>query len=167
VYQTKENDVSYVEYSSDRPKGRGHPFLFPLCSLFSLFSFLFNPFHVKQVNNTAKQQDVFLLYLPSLSFFLLYSPILDIMISVPTNYLTATETLQFIKKGKLIAEQVIADHKQRYEERNEKVRAWVTVDYEAATQAAKDTKGLPLHGVMIAVKDIISTSDPDLCSRYV
>jgi Asp-tRNA(Asn)/Glu-tRNA(Gln) amidotransferase A subunit family amidase len=87
------------------------------------------------------------------------------MSSVPTNYLTATETLQLIKEGTVTAEQVIADHKQRYEERNEVVRAWVTVDYEAATQAAKDTKGLPLHGVMIAVKDIISTSYPNLCSR--
>jgi Asp-tRNA(Asn)/Glu-tRNA(Gln) amidotransferase A subunit family amidase len=75
------------------------------------------------------------------------------------------ETLQLIKEGRVTAEQVIADHKQRYEERNEEVRAWVNVDYEAAAQAAKETRGLPLHGVMIAVKDIISTSYPYLCSR--
>lgn len=42
---------------------------------------------------------------------------------VPTNYLTATETLALIKSGQVTAEQVIQDHKQRYEERNDEVRA--------------------------------------------
>jgi hypothetical protein len=77
---------------------------------------------------------------------------------VPTNYLTATETLDLIMSGQVTAEQVIQDHKQRYEDRNGEVRAWVHVNFDGAIAAAKSTEGLPLHGVTLAVKDIISKS---------
>jgi hypothetical protein len=75
---------------------------------------------------------------------------------VLTNYLTATEILVLIKSGQVTAEQVIQDHKKRYEERNDEVRAWVHVNFDGAIAAAKSTEGLPLHGVTLAVKDIIS-----------
>jgi Asp-tRNA(Asn)/Glu-tRNA(Gln) amidotransferase A subunit family amidase len=78
--------------------------------------------------------------------------------SIPTNFLTATETQALLDTGKTTPVQIIKDHQARYNDRNDQVQAWVTTNFEGAlAAAAKDdkTKGLPLH-VVVGVKDIIS-----------
>jgi hypothetical protein len=75
---------------------------------------------------------------------------------IPSNYLTATETLALIAKGKVSAGQIIEDHRKRNEERDPVVRAWVTTNFDAAVKRTEETVGLPLHGVVIGVKDNIS-----------
>jgi len=77
---------------------------------------------------------------------------------LPSNYLTATETLEAISRGDIIPQQVIQDHKDRYDARDGKVKAWVHVRHDEALKGAESMKGLPLYGVVIGVKDIISTS---------
>lgn len=82
--------------------------------------------------------------------------------SIPTNFLTATETQALLATGKTTPTQVVTDHQARYETRNGEVHAWVCTNFNGAlaVAASGETKGLPLHGVIIAVKDIISRSFP-------
>jgi Asp-tRNA(Asn)/Glu-tRNA(Gln) amidotransferase A subunit family amidase len=85
---------------------------------------------------------------------------------LPTNYLTATETTALIRDGETTAKQVIQDHRDRIDERDGVVRAWVTNNFDTALEKAEVTKGLPLHGVVVGVKDIIGMStlyQPDIC----
>jgi Asp-tRNA(Asn)/Glu-tRNA(Gln) amidotransferase A subunit family amidase len=85
---------------------------------------------------------------------------------LPTNYLTATVTIALIRDGETTAKQVIQEHRDRIDERDVVVRAWVTTNFDTALKKAEVTKGLPLHGVVIGVKDIIGTSilyQPDVC----
>jgi Asp-tRNA(Asn)/Glu-tRNA(Gln) amidotransferase A subunit family amidase len=85
---------------------------------------------------------------------------------LPTNYLTATETIALIRDGETTAKQVIQDHRDRINERDVVVRAWVTTNFDTAFKDAELTKGLPLHGVVVGVKDIIGMStlyQPDSC----
>ena len=79
--------------------------------------------------------------------------------SIPTNFLTATETQALLAEGKHTPTQVVKDHQARYQARDAAVHAWVCTNFDGALAlAAKgETKGLPLHGVVIGVKDIIST----------
>jgi Asp-tRNA(Asn)/Glu-tRNA(Gln) amidotransferase A subunit family amidase len=78
--------------------------------------------------------------------------------SIPTNFLTA-ETQALLTEGKATLTQVTADHQARYQARDPVVHAWVCTNFDGALALAAggETKGLPLHGVVIAVKDIIST----------
>ena len=79
--------------------------------------------------------------------------------SIPTNFLTATETQALLAGGQVTPTQVVKDHQARYEARDSAVHAWVRTNFDGALALAAEggTKGLPLHGVVIAVKDIIST----------
>jgi hypothetical protein len=79
--------------------------------------------------------------------------------SIPTNFLTATETQALLAEGKVILTQVIKNHQARYQARDSAVHAWVCTNFDGALAlaASGETEGLPLHGVVIAVKDIIST----------
>lgn len=90
--------------------------------------------------------------------------------SIPTNFLTATETQALLDSGKTTPVQIIKDHQARFNDRNDQVQAWVTTSFEATLAAAQtdQTKGLPLQGVVIGVKDIISMSPPvpDAEGRY-
>jgi Asp-tRNA(Asn)/Glu-tRNA(Gln) amidotransferase A subunit family amidase len=79
--------------------------------------------------------------------------------SIPTNFLTATETRALLGEGKVSLTQVVKDHQARHQARDSAVHAWVCTIFDGALALAAGggTKGLPLHGVVIAVKDIIST----------
>jgi Asp-tRNA(Asn)/Glu-tRNA(Gln) amidotransferase A subunit family amidase len=85
---------------------------------------------------------------------------------LPANYLTATETITLIKDGETTARQVIQDHCDQIDERDGVVRAWVTTNFEIAFRDAELTKGLPLHGVVVGVKDIIGTFALIPCEVY-
>jgi Asp-tRNA(Asn)/Glu-tRNA(Gln) amidotransferase A subunit family amidase len=75
----------------------------------------------------------------------------------PTNYLTASETVALVSSGGVSLEQVIQDHQERYQQRNDDVRAWVTTNFDNAKKAAGDG---PLRGVTIGVKDMMSELIP-------
>jgi Asp-tRNA(Asn)/Glu-tRNA(Gln) amidotransferase A subunit family amidase len=84
---------------------------------------------------------------------------------IPSNYFTATETLEAISRGDISARQVVEDHKERYLARDREVKAWVNVRHDEAMKEIDGKKGLPLFGVVVGVKDIISESAP--CSPYI
>jgi Asp-tRNA(Asn)/Glu-tRNA(Gln) amidotransferase A subunit family amidase len=75
---------------------------------------------------------------------------------IPSNYLTGTEAiaLALVNDDELTLEQVLQDHQERYEQRNQQVRAWVCVDHTGTND--KVLEG-PLRGMVIGIKDIIST----------
>ena len=79
---------------------------------------------------------------------------------IPTNFLTATDTQALLDSGNITPVQIIKDHQARFNDRNNQVQAWVTTNFDNALAAAQtdQTKGLPLQGVVIGVKDIISMS---------
>jgi len=87
--------------------------------------------------------------------------------------LTASEALALMKKGDLTVEAYAKSLLARIAERDNIVKAWAYLDPEfvlaqarALDQVPPEKRG-PLHGVPIAVKDVILTkgplSDPDLC----
>jgi Asp-tRNA(Asn)/Glu-tRNA(Gln) amidotransferase A subunit family amidase len=80
---------------------------------------------------------------------------------IPSNYLTATQTMALVAEDEVSLKQVIQDHQERYEQRNDQVKAWVCVDHTGAKE--KVLEG-PLRGMVIGIKDIISTSQPPLDS---
>jgi len=77
---------------------------------------------------------------------------------VATNFLTASETISLVSSGKVSLEQVVQDHEDRYQERDNDVKAWVVTNHQNVKAASKDTSkdSGPLTGVMIAVKDMMS-----------
>jgi Asp-tRNA(Asn)/Glu-tRNA(Gln) amidotransferase A subunit family amidase len=75
----------------------------------------------------------------------------------PTNYLTASETVALVSSGGVSLEQVIQDHQERYQQRNDDVRAWVVTNFDNATKPAEEG---PLRGVTIGVKDMMSELIP-------
>jgi Asp-tRNA(Asn)/Glu-tRNA(Gln) amidotransferase A subunit family amidase len=77
---------------------------------------------------------------------------------LPSNYLTATETLEAISRGDITPQQVVQHHKARYDARDGAVKAWVHVRHDDALKQAEGMQGLPLYGVVVGVKGIISTS---------
>jgi len=94
--------------------------------------------------------------------------------SIPTNFLTATETQALLAEGTVTTRQVVHDHQVQYQERDAVVHAWVHTNFDGAFALADsgETKGLPFHGVTIGVKNIISMSNrphsgPVLLSRLV
>jgi Asp-tRNA(Asn)/Glu-tRNA(Gln) amidotransferase A subunit family amidase len=78
---------------------------------------------------------------------------------LPSNYITATEAIALVAEEKLTIDQVLKDHKDRYEQRNDQIKAWVCIDH----TGDKALDG-PLRGMIIGVKDIISTSHPSMIS---
>ena len=76
---------------------------------------------------------------------------------IPSNYLTATQTIALVTKDEITLDQVLKDHKDRYEQRNDQVKAWVCVDHTIPNDKALEG---PLRGMIIGVKDIISISHP-------
>jgi Asp-tRNA(Asn)/Glu-tRNA(Gln) amidotransferase A subunit family amidase len=74
---------------------------------------------------------------------------------IPSNYLTGTEAIASVNDDELTLEQVLQDHQERYEQRNDQVKAWVCVDHTGTND--KVIEG-PLRGMVIGIKDNISTS---------
>jgi Asp-tRNA(Asn)/Glu-tRNA(Gln) amidotransferase A subunit family amidase len=70
-----------------------------------------------------------------------------------TNYLTATETQALLSDGKSTIDQILKDHKIRYQQRNDEVKAWACVD-----MTKKPISRGPLTGVVIGIKDIMRLS---------
>ena len=77
--------------------------------------------------------------------------------------LTATQALPLLRRGELSVEALVGAHLARIRERDEAVRGWAFLDPAAVLEKARaldaaPVKG-PLHGVTIAVKDVILTED--------
>ncbi len=82
---------------------------------------------------------------------------------MPANDLTATEAAARIRAGTLTSEALVRACLDRIEARERDVQAWQYLDPDAALAAARAADRAPsrgaLHGVPIAVKDIIDTAD--------
>jgi amidase len=80
-----------------------------------------------------------------------------------TNLLSATEAAARIAAGKLTAVKLAEDCLARVSAREETVRAWSHIDPQQVIEQARarDTEmpRSPLHGVPVAIKDIIDTAD--------
>jgi Asp-tRNA(Asn)/Glu-tRNA(Gln) amidotransferase A subunit family amidase len=74
------------------------------------------------------------------------------------------ELARLLRAGDLGAEEVVRDCLDAIREQDETIRAWVHVDAEGATAAARELDRLPatergpLHGVPVGLKDIIDTA---------
>jgi Asp-tRNA(Asn)/Glu-tRNA(Gln) amidotransferase A subunit family amidase len=82
---------------------------------------------------------------------------------VRANELTATHALRLMRTGDLSAEGLAQACLERVRERDAAVRGWAHLDPELVLRNAReldkrDVKG-PLHGIPIAVKDVILTKD--------
>nr|XP_019008306.1 uncharacterized protein I206_06863 [Kwoniella pini CBS 10737]OCF47087.1 hypothetical protein I206_06863 [Kwoniella pini CBS 10737] len=82
--------------------------------------------------------------------------------TIPSNFLTATETIKLVSQGDLTVEQIALDHIKRYDERQTTIGAWVYMDRERVLSEArrldsipKEKRG-PLHGTVLAVKDMMN-----------
>jgi Asp-tRNA(Asn)/Glu-tRNA(Gln) amidotransferase A subunit family amidase len=80
-----------------------------------------------------------------------------------TNRISATEAAALIASGKLTAVQLAEDCLARVEQREHDVQAWAYIDpdqvlAQARARDAEQPRG-PLHGVPVAIKDIIDTAD--------
>ncbi len=79
------------------------------------------------------------------------------------HLLSATEAATQIAKGKITSEQLLRDCLERIAQREPAVGAWTHLDADAAIRQARQrdqstSRGL-LHGIPIAVKDLIDTRD--------
>ena len=86
--------------------------------------------------------------------------------SLPSNFLTATETIAQVAAGRLSVSQLARDHIARFDERDSAVRAWayfnkdkILHDAEALDATPKGKRG-PLFGSTIGVKDIMGALRP-------
>jgi amidase len=82
---------------------------------------------------------------------------------VRANELTATRALELMRAGELSVEELAQACFARIRERDPFVRGWVHLDPDLVLRNAReldkrDVKG-PLHGIPIAVKDVIMTAD--------
>jgi amidase len=82
---------------------------------------------------------------------------------VRANELTATRALELMRAGELSVEEMAQACLARIRERDPFVRGWVYLDPELVLRNAREldkreVKG-PLHGIPIAVKDVIMTAD--------
>jgi Asp-tRNA(Asn)/Glu-tRNA(Gln) amidotransferase A subunit family amidase len=80
-----------------------------------------------------------------------------------TNRISITEAAALIASGKLTAVKLAEDCLARIAAREEAVRAWVHIDpqqvlADARARDAENPRG-PLHGIPVAIKDIIDTAD--------
>ena len=80
-----------------------------------------------------------------------------------SNRYSAAEAAALIASGKLTAVQLAEDCLARVEEREEAVQAWTYIDPQRvlAVARARDAEAPrgPLHGIPVAIKDIIDTAD--------
>ncbi|WWD21663.1 hypothetical protein CI109_106149 [Kwoniella shandongensis] len=82
--------------------------------------------------------------------------------SIPSNYLTASECIRLVAEDKLTVEQIALDHLARYDERDSVVHAWAFVNRDLVLSEAKKLDALPkekrgpLHGAVLGVKDMIN-----------
>ena len=85
--------------------------------------------------------------------------------------LTATEVVAKIKSGEATVEDYARSLLQRIETRDEAVQAWAYLDADYVIKQAKALDAVPsaergpLHGVAIAVKDVIYTKGRSDCKR--
>src|SRR5260370_19222804 len=82
---------------------------------------------------------------------------------VRANELTATEALDLMRTGRLSVEELARACLARIRERDPVVKGWVHLDPDLILRNAREldsqeVKG-PLHGIPIAVKDVIMTAD--------
>ena len=82
---------------------------------------------------------------------------------VSANELTATQALSLMRAGRLSVEEMAQACLARIRERDSVVRGWVHLDPDLVLRNAREldkreVKG-PLHGIPIAVKDVIMTAD--------
>jgi amidase len=79
------------------------------------------------------------------------------------NELSATEAARLIREGKVTSVELVRACLDRIEAREPKVKAWATIDPELALSQAKERDRGPvrgaLHGVPVAVKDVLDTAD--------
>ena len=79
------------------------------------------------------------------------------------HMLTATDAANRIRSGALAVETLVRSCLARIEARDAEIRAWTHVSREAALHAARELDKTPpqglLHGIPIAVKDVIDTKD--------
>ena len=82
---------------------------------------------------------------------------------VRANELTATHALRLMRTGDLSVEALAQACLERVRERDAAVRGWAHLDPELVLRNARelDRRGVkgPLHGIPIAVKDVILTED--------
>ena len=89
------------------------------------------------------------------------------MTETPVLSLTATETAARIAKGEVTSQELVSAYLDRIRKLEPQVQAWAFLDREraleqakAADEARQEGKGVgPLHGVPVAIKDIIDTAD--------
>jgi Asp-tRNA(Asn)/Glu-tRNA(Gln) amidotransferase A subunit family amidase len=88
------------------------------------------------------------------------------MSPIPSNFLTATETIALVRDGKLTVTQLALDHLARYDERDSTQHAWAFLDRDLVLSEAKRLDAIPvekrgiLHGSILGVKDMIRKSAP-------
>ena len=94
------------------------------------------------------------------------------MASVAPNEISLSEAAAKIANGTLTSKSLVQSCLDRVNERNDIVQAWAFLDPDLALAQARecdqqDTKGL-LHGIPIAIKDIIDTADmPTECNSQI
>ena len=83
--------------------------------------------------------------------------------SGPLNELSAGEAARLIAAGRITSEELVRACLERIAQREPQVRAWsyIDPDYAIAQARARDRQPWrgPLHGVPIAVKDVLDTAD--------
>ena len=83
--------------------------------------------------------------------------------STPLHEMAATAAARRIQKGELKAESYVRACLERIEERENTVKAWASIDAKRAIKYARaldrGTRRGVLHGIPIAVKDVIDTFD--------
>lgn len=81
--------------------------------------------------------------------------------SIPTNFLTATQTIALARGNQITLSQVVEDHLDRYHSRDRKIHAWAYLDEDLVKAEAKRLDDIPprergpLHGMIVGVKDMI------------
>jgi amidase len=82
---------------------------------------------------------------------------------MPLNQMSAMEAARLIAERAITSEELVRACLARIEEREPTVKAWASIDPKAAIRQAKERdKGPvlgPLHGVPVAVKDVLDTYD--------
>jgi Asp-tRNA(Asn)/Glu-tRNA(Gln) amidotransferase A subunit family amidase len=79
------------------------------------------------------------------------------------NELSATQAARLIREGHITSGELVRACLDRIEAREPTVKAWATIDPDLALRQAKERDGGPvrgaLHGVPVAVKDVLDTAD--------
>jgi len=70
-----------------------------------------------------------------------------------SNFLTGHEAIASVAAAEITLHQVLQDHKDRYEQKNDQVKAWACVDMTKIPPSIG-----PLTGVVIGIKDIMRLS---------